>query len=145
MNVLKALNFNSLLGGSIEVSGYITIFRDVLVIVDLDPLTESTPENKIIIDDQDRKYILRDVLLPLCGKSFVFHRVRAYGEVHKNNDITLKVNKLFVEEKGDVQWLEINLDKSYMEKCKAKYKPTLDFNYFKEIKDQDIGDGGNIF
>lgn len=109
-------------GDVVELNGW-------LVIIDYRPfvIPEDYPEDyesgeKIELSSPEIIFSVLDRVLPLGGgRSFLFHRVKVFGEVVVASPLKVKPNFLSVMERGG-GFLSVSVDDDSMKKYKSSYE-----------------------
>jgi len=134
MNVRDLIDSTYLPEGLIEVVGWLVSIEGQLFLLDenfADPYTES---KKIQISDPLIAYAIRDVISPLGGGSFVFHKAKVIGVLEGVPVPKIKAQDLFIENDDHKEFVRVAIDKNTIKIAKKKYE-----NIFikKEVKSDD--------
>ena len=135
MQVNEFLEIKNSVGGSVELTGYLVLVDNNLVLIDSSEINHFKNAKRVDVDKQELKYVLRDMLLPLGGESSIFHRARLFGVIESVDIPVIRIQKLQVQERGNADWLDVDLSPKHIVHCKVKYMPDEGFDFFKEMGD----------
>jgi hypothetical protein len=140
MNVRRVLEdeaiATSAASAEIELSGWIVIMNDDLYILDDDLPEDYKQAPKIRLTDRDIIYAIRGEILPLGGgESFVFHKAKVIGVMHKGISPEIIASSLCVQERGSNEFVAVDITAPAISAGKARYESALNFNFFKEMGD----------
>ena len=135
MQVNEYLKLESSTNESVEISGYLVLVENKLILIDSSDINNFKAAKGICIDEQALKYVLRDMLLPLGGESSIFHKAELVGVIRLDEAPSMQVQKMKVQERGCNDLLDVDLGENHIEYCRSKYEPDEGFDFFKEMGD----------
>lgn len=119
----------------VEITGHLVLVENRLILIDSSEINNFKAAKGICIDEQALKYVLRDMLLPLGGESSIFHKAKLVGVVRSDEVLSIRVQKMQVQERGNINFLDVDIEAKHIENCRLKYEPVEGFDFFKEMGD----------
>lgn len=122
--------------GCVEVTGWLVNIDEALYLLEENLCENYNESMKIRIAERSIIYALCGAILPLGGgESFVFHEAKLTGIIHINPTPEIRVESLYIKERGQTDLSPVDISKSNLDKAKKRYEAALKYDFFKEMGD----------